>query len=98
MGIIGTRGDGAKFSTGWKHLHPSNHERYVHFQFALIHGPNISGSYVILLMEVRNRFKGLDLTDRVPDELWTEIHDLGRDTGIKTIPMKKKCNKSKMAV
>ena len=49
-------------------------------------------------MEVRNRYKGLDLTDRVPDELWTEIHDLVQDTEIKTIPMKKKCNKSKMAV
>ena len=46
-------------------------------------------------MEVRNRFKGLDLIDRVPDELWTEIHDIVQETGIKTIPMKKKCKKAK---
>ena len=49
-------------------------------------------------MEVRNRFKGLDLTDRIPDELWTEVHDIVQETGIKTIPMEKKCKKSKMAV
>ena len=41
-------------------------------------------------MEVRNRFKGLDLIDRVPDELWTEVHDIVQKTGIKTIPMEKK--------
>ena len=46
-------------------------------------------------MEVRNRFKGLDLIDRVPDELWTEVHDIVQETGIKTIPMEKKCNKAK---
>ena len=46
-------------------------------------------------MEVRNRFKGLDLTDRVPDELWTEVHDIVQETGIKTIPMGKKCEKAK---
>ena len=46
-------------------------------------------------VEVRNRFKGLDLTDRVPDELWTEIHDIVQETGIKTIPMEKKCKKAK---
>ena len=46
-------------------------------------------------MEVRNRFKGLDLIDRVPDELWTEIHDIVQETGIKTIPMGKKCKKVK---
>ena len=44
---------------------------------------------------MRNRFKGLDLTDRVPDELWTELHDIIQETGIKTIPMKKKCKKVK---
>ena len=49
-------------------------------------------------MEVRSRFKGLDLIDRVPDELWTEVHDIVQETGIKTIPMEKKCRKSKMAV
>ena len=43
-------------------------------------------------VEVRNRFKGLDLIDRVPDELWTEVRDIVQETGIKTIPMEKKCN------
>ena len=46
-------------------------------------------------VEVRNRFKGLDLTDRVPDELWNEVHDIVDETGIKTIPMGKKCKKTK---
>ena len=46
-------------------------------------------------MEVRNRFKGLDLRDRVPDELWAEVRDIVQETGIKTIPMEKKCNKAK---
>ena len=46
-------------------------------------------------MEVRNRFKGLDLTDRVPDELWMEVCDTVQETGIKTIPKKKKCKKAK---
>ena len=49
-------------------------------------------------VEVRNRFKGLDLIDRVPDELWNEVHDIVQETGIKTIPMEKKCKKSEMAV
>ena len=44
-------------------------------------------------MEVRNRFKGLDLIDRVPEELWTEVRDIVQETGIKTIPMEKKCKK-----
>ena len=44
-------------------------------------------------VEVRNRFKGLDLIDRVPDELWTEVRDTVQKTGIKTIPMEKKCKK-----
>ena len=44
-------------------------------------------------MEVRNRFKGLDLIDRVPDVLWTEVPDIIQETGIKTIPMEKKCKK-----
>ena len=47
------------------------------------------------LVEVRNRFKGLDLIDRVPDELWTEVHYIEQETGIKTIPMEKKCKKAK---
>ena len=42
-------------------------------------------------VEVRNRFKGLDLIDRVPDELWMEVHDTVQETGIKTIPKKRKC-------
>ena len=46
-------------------------------------------------MEVTNRFKGLDLIDRVPDELWNEVHDIAQETGIKTIPMEKKCKKAK---
>ena len=46
-------------------------------------------------MEVRNRFKGLDLIDRVPNELWTEVRDIVQETGIKTIPKKKKCKKAK---
>ena len=46
-------------------------------------------------MEVRNRFKGLDLIDRVSDELWMEVPDIVQETGIKTIPKKKKCTKAK---
>ena len=46
-------------------------------------------------LEVRNRFKGLDLIDRVPDELWTEVSDIVQETGSKIIPKKKKCKKAK---
>ena len=46
-------------------------------------------------VKVRNRFKGLALIDRVPDELWNEVHDIVQETGIKTIPMEKKCKKAK---
>ena len=46
-------------------------------------------------VEVRNRFKGLDVIDRVPDELWNEVHDIVHETGIKTIPTEKKCKKAK---
>ena len=46
-------------------------------------------------VEVRNKFKGLDLIDGVPDELWMEIRDIVQETGIKTIPMEKKCKKAK---
>ena len=49
-------------------------------------------------MEVRDRFKGLDLIDRVPDELWMEVCDTVEETGIKIIPKKKKYKKSKMAI
>ena len=44
-------------------------------------------------VEETNTFKGLDLTDRVPEELWMEVHDIVQETGIKTIPMEKKCKK-----
>ena len=46
-------------------------------------------------MEVKNRFKGLDLIERVPEELWNEVRDIVQETGIKTIPMEKKCKKAK---
>ena len=46
-------------------------------------------------VELRNRFKGLDLIDRMPDELWTEVRDIVQETGIKTTPMEKKCKKAK---
>ena len=52
----------------------------------------ISYDYTV---EVRNRFKALDLIDRVPNELWTEVRDIVQETGIKTIPKKNKCNKAK---
>ena len=51
----------------------------------------ISYDYTV---EVTNRFKGLDLIDRVPDELWAEVRDITQETGIKTIPMEKKCKKA----
>ena len=47
------------------------------------------------IVKVRNRFKGLDLIDRVPDELWNEVRAIVQETGIKTIPMEKKCKKAK---
>ena len=46
-------------------------------------------------MEVTNRFKGLDLIDRVPEELWMEVHDIVQEAGIKTVPKEKKCKKAK---
>ena len=49
----------------------------------------------VYTVEVRNRFKGLALIDRVPEELWTEVRDIVQETGIKTIPQKKKCQKAK---
>ena len=48
-----------------------------------------------MIMELRNRFKGLDLIDRVPDKLWMEVCDIAQETEIKTIPMEKKCKKAK---
>ena len=52
----------------------------------------IPNNYIV---EVRSRFKGLDLIDRVPDELWTEVRDIVQETWSKTIPKKEKCNKAK---
>ena len=49
-------------------------------------------------VDIRNKFKGLNLIDRVPDELWNEVRDIVQETGIKTIPMENKCKKSKMAL
>ena len=46
-------------------------------------------------MEVRNRFKGLNLIDRVPGELWMEVHDIVEETGVKTMPKRSKCKKAK---
>ena len=51
--------------------------------------------YDLNQIKVRNRFKGLDLIDRVPGKLWTEVHDIVQEAGIKTIPKKKKCKKAK---
>jgi len=59
------------------------------FRYDLNQTPN---DYTV---EVRNRFKGLDMIDRVTDELWTEVHDIIQETGRKTIPKKKKCKKAK---
>ena len=53
---------------------------------------NIPYDYTV---EMRNRFKGLDVIDRVPDELWNEVRDIVQETGIKTIPVEKKCKKAK---
>ena len=50
---------------------------------------------IVVTVEVRNRFQGLDLIDRVPDELWMAVHDTVQETGIKTIPMEKKCKTAK---
>ena len=58
-------------------------------------GKNLNQIPYDYTVEVRNRFKGLDLIDRVPDELWTEVRDIVQETVIKTIPKKKKCKKAK---
>ena len=52
-------------------------------------------AWYVYTVEVRNTFKGLDLIDRVPDELWMEVHEIVQETGIKTIPKKNKCKKAK---
>ena len=53
---------------------------------------------IIVEVEVRNRFKGQDLIDRVPDEPWMEVHDIVQETGIKTITMEKKCRKQNVCL
>ena len=75
----------AKFRLKWKKVGKTTRP----FRYDLNQIPN---GYT---MEVRNRFKGLDLIDRVPDELWNEVCDIVQETGIKTIPMEKKCKKAK---
>ena len=52
-------------------------------------------AFTYYTVEVRNRFKGLDLIDRLLDKLWTEVHDIVQETGIMTISMEKKCKKAK---
>ena len=56
---------------------------------------NLNQIPYVYTVEVRNRFKGRDLIDRVTDELWNEVRDIVQETGIKTIPMEKKCKKAK---
>ena len=75
----------AKFVLKWKKVGKTTRP----FQYDL---NQIPYDYTV---EVRNRFKGLDLVDRVPDELWMEVLDIVQETGIKTIPMEKKCKKAK---
>ena len=75
----------AKFRLKWKKLGKTTRP----FRYDLNQIPN---NYTV---EVRNSFKGLDLIDRVPDELWTEVCDIVQETGIETIPKKKKCKKAK---
>ena len=82
----------------------SNHELFIaKFRFKLMTVGKTTRSFSYDLnqipydytVDVRNRFKGLDLIDRVPDELWTEVHDIVKKTRIKSISKKKKCNKAK---
>ena len=75
------------FEGGQHYLHYHNQSRPFRYDLN-----KIPYDYTV---EVRNRFKSLDLIDRVPDELWTEIHDTVQETGIKTIPKEKKCKKEK---
>ena len=75
----------AKFRFKWKKVGKSTRP----FRYDL---NQIPYDYTV---EVRNGFKGLDLIDRAPEELWMEVHDIVQETGIKTIPMEKKCKKAK---
>ena len=77
----------AKFRLKWKKVGKTTKP----FRYDLNQIPN---DYAV---EVRNRFKGLDLIDRVPDDLWMEVRDIVQETRIRTFPKKKKCKKSKMA-
>ena len=63
--------------------------------FGTLHSDYLNHIPYDYTVEVRNRFKGLDLIDRVPDELWNEVHNIVQETGIKTIPMEKKGKKAK---
>ena len=65
------------------------------FYYRLLFRYNLDQMLYDYTVEVRNRFKELDLIDRVPDELWTEVCDIVQETGIRTIPMEKKCKKAK---
>ena len=58
-------------------------------------GDSLQNNVNVVTVEERNRFKGLDLIDRAPDELWMEVRDIVQEAGIKTIPIEKKCKKSK---
>ena len=75
----------AKCRVKWKKVGKSNRP----FRYDL---NKILDNYTV---EVRNRFKGLDMIDRVPDELWAEVHDIAQETGVKTILKKKKCKNAK---
>ena len=75
----------AKFRLKWKKSRENHQTIQVYLN-------QITYDYTV---EVRNRFKGLDLIDRVPDELWMEVRDIVQETGIKTIPMENKCKKAK---
>ena len=78
--------------------HPSPHLSHLIFTRSLWGISNILILHPVKFAQgnvIRNRFKGLDLIDRVPDELWMEVHDIVQETGIKTLPKKKKCKKAK---
>ena len=67
---------------------------FISFDYVPRNGTTVScGAFICNLL--KNRFKGLDLIDRVPEELWMEVRDIVQETGIKTIPKKKKCKKAK---
>ena len=67
-------------------------------QFVVIYTVNVKDPCYDYTVEVTNRFKELDLIGRVPEELWTEVHDIVQETGIKTIPKKKTCRSKSLQV